>query len=148
MIRLRFTLIAAVLGLALLVPGSARAAPRGLPEVICVVNPAVPSGAYRYRPHRCDLHVRDVFPVAHYNTLITRGLRWRSWGRLSAFAVGRVGVSTVGWQPLRLRLTRPRRWFDGPLVFTVASGRFKYRGSWRYFSNPIDNYLLRGWLII
>jgi hypothetical protein len=144
--------VALVVGALGIPGGSAQAASGEKPDVICVVNPAGPWGAYRYRPHRCDLHVFHVYPVAGYSMLRAQGLRWRSWGRYSAVAVGRVAVSTAGLRPLKLRLTQPRdsnlasRWRRdrSQPVFTVASGALKVGGSWRRFRVPIDRYLIGG----
>lgn len=102
----------------------------GSPEVICVVEWGDnPTGAYRYRPHECDLHERSAFPVAHVNITVAKRLRWLHWGPGSATARGKMGISTYGLAPVKLRLIRPRT-HCGHTVFTemIVKGRSPYDG--------------------
>jgi hypothetical protein len=74
--------------------------------------------------------------VAHVNVEVTRWLRWRYWSRYSAVAVGRIGISTVGWERLNLKLTRPktlcihtvftRAHFDVHLRYGEYRDRYQY----------------------
>lgn len=108
--------------------GAALAAPPGQPQVICLTEWGEhPEGAYRIRPRSCDLHERGKFPVAHLNVMVTHNLHWLHWGRV-AVARGQLGISTYGWAPLKLRLTRPRE-LCGHTVFTEARLRIRLRSS-------------------
>lgn len=90
------------------------------PQVICLTEWGEhPEGWYRTRPHSCDLHERGKFPVAHVNTYTARRLHWLHWGASVAVAKGKLGVSTYGLAPLKLRLAGAR-YQCGHTVFTRA----------------------------
>jgi hypothetical protein len=82
-----------------------------------------PDSAYRFRPHSCDFHQRGK-PYAHAWIQVTWNLRWRYWGPRRALAKGKIGISTYGPAPVRVKLSRPRH-RCGQTVFT--KGRFKVR---------------------
>lgn len=107
---------------------TALAAPVGEPQVVCLTEwGEQPEGTYRTRPHSCDLHERGKLPVAHLNVMVTHNLHWLHWGRV-AVARGQLGISTYGWAPLKLRLTRPRA-LCGHTVFTRALLHVRFRSS-------------------
>jgi len=134
-------------GLALLVaavalladPNSKGQADNDEPQVVCLTEwgPQA-TGWYRSRPRECDLHERGKTPVAHVNVWVTKQLRWLRWGPRSAVAKGKLGVSTVGLVPLKVRLTRPRE-LCGHTVFTRAhlDVRLTYDGKTRRSSHWI-----------
>jgi hypothetical protein len=92
-------------------------------QVVCITDWTNALGAYRTRPGRCDFHQRGVYPIAHYNLVVMRGLRWRHWGSQRAVAKGKTGISTYGWTPTKVTLRAPRAVCGHP-VFTRA--RFVY----------------------
>jgi hypothetical protein len=103
-------------------------APAVRPQVVCLTEWGEhPEGAYRIRPHSCDLHERGKFPVAHLNVMVTHNLHWLHWGQV-AVARGQLGISTYGWAPLKLRLTQPRE-LCGHTVFTKARLLIRIRSS-------------------
>jgi hypothetical protein len=123
---------ATCLALALIwpIPPDTAGAAGGSPQVICVVEWGEhPTGAYRYRPHECDLHERGAFPVAHVNLAVTKRLHWLHWGAKIAVARGKLGISTYGLAPIKLRLLKPRT-LCGHTVFTemIVRGRSPFEG--------------------
>ena len=117
------TVLAAAFAVAPLVTthGEAHAAANaGEAQVICLVEwGSQPTGAYRGRPHSCDLHIRGQVPVAHVNVAVTKRLQWLHWGGRTAVAKGRLGISTYGLAPLKLRLSGLRE-ICGQMVYTKA----------------------------
>jgi hypothetical protein len=100
------------------------------PQVICITEWGdQPTGAYRYRPHQCDIHERGAFPVFHLNVSVLRRLHWLHWGPKSAVARGKLGISTYGLAPIKLRLLKPRTLCDHT-TFTemIMRGRVPYGG--------------------
>ncbi len=103
------------------------------PQVVCLTEWGYqPKGWYRTRPHKCDLHEHGRYPVAHVNTFTTKRLRWLQWSSRSAVAKGKLGISTYGLAPMKLRLLRPRQ-LCGHMVFTRAhlAVRVRYDGKIR-----------------
>jgi hypothetical protein len=89
-------------------------------QVVCLTEWGYhPTGWYRTRPHSCGLHERGKFPAAHVNVYTAARLHWLHWGARSATARGKLGISTYGLAPLKLRLSRPRH-LCGHTVFTRA----------------------------
>lgn len=91
----------------------------GPPKVLCLTKlGGTPRGDYRQRPRSCDLHQRGAPPVRQA-IAVTRRLEWSQWGGRVAIAKGKIGISSVGLVPLKLRLTRPRS-ICGRTVYTKA----------------------------
>ena len=106
-------------------------------QVICLTEWGYqPTGAHRTRPRSCDLHEFGRVPVAHVNVWVTKRLRWQRWGSKSAVARGKLGISTYGLAPIKLRLMRPRL-LCGHIVFTRAhlAVRVRYDGKTRRSSH-------------
>ncbi|HEX5929202.1 MAG TPA: hypothetical protein VFY48_07400 [Solirubrobacterales bacterium] len=76
------------------------------------------TGAYRTRPHSCDFHHRGQ-PAFHAAIAVTRGLHWLHWGGAIAVAKGKIGISTYGLAPLKIRLSGLRE-VCGHTVYTKA----------------------------
>jgi hypothetical protein len=113
------------------------------PRVVCVTQwDPHPKSSYRFRPHRCDFHDRRASDYAHYVIATTARLHWRYWNARRALAHGKIGLSTYGLAPVRVKLTNPRTRCGHRRVFT--KGRFKVRirvkGGHRTFrfSMPLD----------
>ena len=125
------------------VQSSTAATPKA--QVICLTEWGYhPEGWYRTRPHTCDLHERGEYPVAHVNVYTTQRLHWLSWGAETAVAKGKLGISTYGLAPLKLKLNRPRH-LCGHTVFTKAhldvQTHYGGRVHRSRFSIPLDNCL-------
>jgi hypothetical protein len=89
------------------------------PQVVCLTEWGDdPTGVYRSRPHHCDLHERDT-PAFHPTIAVTQGLHWLQWGGRVAVARGKLGISTYGLAPLKLRLSGLRE-VCGHTVYTKA----------------------------
>ena len=95
------------------------------PKVVCVTSYQPPRGIYAYTPGTCDFHKRGEFPIAHANTAVTFNLDWKAWGNRRARGEGKIGISTVGPVPVKIKLTKPRD-RCGRVVFTKA--HFSYDG--------------------
>lgn len=94
-------------------------------KVVCITRWGPhPKGSYRYRPHACDFHDRRGSDYIHAEIQATRHLRWRYWSPHRASARGKIGISTYGFAPVRVKLSQPRP-HCGHRVFT--KGRFKVR---------------------
>jgi hypothetical protein len=128
-------------------PSIAIAADSPKPQVICLTEWGYqPEGDYRTRPVACDLHDYGAYPVAHVNVWVTKRLRWSSWGPKSAVATGKLGISTYGLAPLKLRLTRPRE-LCGHVVFTRAhldvrvryDGKVRRSGHWTWLDKCLSS---------
>jgi hypothetical protein len=127
-----------------LASGSAEAGLRE-PKVICIERYGNnPTGSYRYKPRKCVFHHRGEFPVAGVNTASTSSLHWRRWGPRRAKGRGKIGISTVGEERVKVTLTRPR-FRCGVTVFTHAKFRIRIRfGGETHrdtFGMPLDNCL-------
>jgi hypothetical protein len=93
-------------------------------QVVCITQwDPHPHSSYRFRPHSCDFHERGK-PYVHAYIQVARHLHWRYWSPRRALAHGKLGVSTYGLAPLRVKLSRPRH-ACGRTVFT--KGRFRVR---------------------
>ena len=91
----------------------------GPPKVLCLTKlGGTPRGDYLQRPSSCDLHQRGAPPVRQA-IAVTRQLEWSQWGGPVAIADGKLGISSVGLVPLKLRLSRPRS-ICGRTVYTKA----------------------------
>jgi hypothetical protein len=113
--------LASVLVLVLLRLGTedASAYPAGERQVICLTEWGdEPTGVYRTRPHHCDLHERNT-TAFHPTIAVTQRLHWLHWGGRIAVAKGKLGISTYGLAPLKLRLSKLRE-VCGHLVYTKA----------------------------
>jgi hypothetical protein len=88
-------------------------------QVVCITDWTNALGAHRTRPGRCDFHQAGVFPIAHYNLMVMRNLRWQFWGSQRAVGKGKTGISTYGWAPTKVSLRAPRT-VCGHTVFTRA----------------------------
>jgi hypothetical protein len=139
--------IAVATGMLFSVQGRAVASNSATPQVICLTEWGYqPKGDYRTRPASCDLHDYGAYPVAHVNVWVTKRLRWSSWGSRSAVATGKLGISTYGLAPLKLRLTRPRR-LCGHVVFTRAhldvrvryDGKVRRSGHWTWLDKCLSS---------
>jgi hypothetical protein len=95
------------------------------PKVICVTKYQPPRGIYAYKPGTCEFHKRGVFPIAGYNTARASNINWKAWGNRRARGKGKLGISTVGPVPVKIKLTKPRD-RCGKTVFT--KGHFNYDG--------------------
>ena len=93
--------------------------PGGKRQVICLTEWGDnPTGAYRSRPHSCDLHERGT-PAFHPTIAVALRLHWLHWGGRVAVARGKIGISTYGLAPLKLRLSGLRE-VCGHTVYTRA----------------------------
>jgi hypothetical protein len=138
-----------IVAVGLLLSGSSNtvAAQSATPQVICLTEWGYQAeGGYRTSPHACDLHEYDAYPVAHVNVWVIQRLRWSSWGPKSAVAKGKLGISTYGLAPLKLRLMRPRE-LCGHSVFTRAhldvrvryDGKIRRSGHWIWLDKCLSN---------
>lgn len=123
-------------------PPDAGARAGGKPKVLCLTEwGAAPRGDYHYRPRSCDLHQRGA-PALRQAIAVTRRLEWSQWGGRVAIAKGKLGISSVGLVPLKLRLSRPRS-MCGRTVYTKAEfvTTSTYDGSRNRITWPIDSCL-------
>jgi hypothetical protein len=112
-------LVVAVFLLLKLGAENADALPAGKRQVVCLTEWGdEPTGVYRTRPHHCDLHERNT-PAFHPTIAVTQHLHWLHWGGRIAVAKGKLGISTYGLAPLKLRLSGPRE-VCGHTVYTKA----------------------------
>jgi hypothetical protein len=114
-------------------------------QVICLTEWGYqPTGAYFNRPHSCDLHKRGELPAVHLNIAVVRRLQWLHWGGKVAVAKGRIGISTYGLAPLKLRLEGLRQ-LCGRSVYTKARlfVTVRYDGKTHHSRNsiPLDTCL-------
>lgn len=93
------------------------------PRVVCITSFSPARGSYRHKPSQCVFHKHGVYPVAGYNTVFLRHIRWRAWTSHGARGRGKYLISTVGPARATVRLMAPRR-HCGQTVFTVL--RVKY----------------------
>lgn len=131
---------AAVVALAWAGALEAQAAPRE-PKVICITEFGDPGfGKYRDKPRECIFGERGE-PAFGYTTTSTSKMRWKRWGNRRTVGHGRVGISTVGAERVRVILSKKRE-RCGRQVYTHARfiARIRYQGqsdrqSW---SQPLD----------
>ena len=117
--RISCAALAALTGLLLIFGTPDAGARSSRPQVICLTEWGDdPTGVYRSRPHHCDLHERDT-PAFHPTIAVTQGLHWLHWGGRVAVAKGKLGISTYGLAPLKLRLSGLRE-VCGHTVYTKA----------------------------
>lgn len=89
-------------------------------QVVCLTQWEPPVGEYSSKPHSCDFDRRGVLPISHASVEVTKRLHWLHWGSRTATAQGKLGISTAGWAPTKVRLTQPKS-ICGHSVFTQAS---------------------------
>lgn len=115
------------------------------PQVVCITIDRPPRGVYRRKPHRCEFHHRNSYPIAPANTKRMTHIRWNGhWGQQRAIGRGKLATSP-GHAPTKVTLRKPRH-VCGHDVFTRASFviHVHYNGErhTRHFHMPLDDCLV------
>ena len=91
------------------------------PQVVCITSYRPARGVYRRKPHKCELHHRNSYPIAHANTEVMAHIHWKGrWRQERAIGRGKLATSTYGPAPTKVTLSKPRHLCDHD-VFTKAS---------------------------
>lgn len=93
----------------------------------------------RSKPRRCDFYSALATPDTPTRRAIipTRQVRWNKWGKRGAVGRGKYHVSSVGWVPTRIRLTRSRE-ACGRVMFTRLQLRIRLPGEgWRAWGHKV-----------
>ena len=111
------------------------------PKVICITELGDPGfGAYRYKPGQCTFGERGE-PAYGYSTTPTSSMRWKRWGNRKTVGHGRVGISTVGAERVKVILSRKRE-RCGREVYTharfIVHVRYQGQEDRLNWSQPLD----------
>jgi len=79
--------------------------------------------SFKAKPGRCDF-MRPGCDIGACD-LPTKSLKWKHWGRPHARATGKGFITTVGWRPIKIQLSKIRDPKCGGPVYTKLKAWFR-----------------------